>query len=329
MRDGPLKLGDSDFWGDYRRTEAEVRQWIDDEDFRGLLLDVPSVVSVGARSAVPVLGWFVRTLREDLQIDPVRQMLVVAVDQDTNQVRTGLALDRGKTPAPSEPPSGFDPGEGVTLDMFDFDLRRAVNLPWRASRQQVAVLLADKLSNAGTVTLVDQSYQDPAVREFLEQRRRERAGLPAPVWPIATSARYPTYAEEEESPAVPDENGIVLAMVPGGALRGSFRLPYLVEDCVPKNAPDGDGSSVGYDDATAVLEITVVMTESRVAGPWVFPLRVPVFDAVDRDDRSTAVVGYFNVELPALPRMPDRPGTYYLYAFRGAYRSGAAILERR
>ena len=82
-------------------------------------------------------------------------MVVVAVNQRTGEVLSGMALQSGKIPAPQkEPPR--NPGKGTQVNMFSFDLRQTLSMPWASGRYRVTVLLGRFISNTVVVELVGQ-----------------------------------------------------------------------------------------------------------------------------------------------------------------------------
>jgi hypothetical protein len=319
MANGELGLRDDEFWGDYTRTGDEVLERLSERDFLGLVIDAPAVVAIDARATAPVVGWWIRTFREDRLFDAASQTVMCAVDLSTNEVRAGLALDTGKTPAEPPPPSDEDPGEGKLMEMIEADARSQVGLPWRPGRHAVTLLLQDKVSNTVTLQLVEADVELGAVPP--------PETLPAPrAWPATGEVPWPSYQATPESPPLPDAVGINLAggeVTVGGddepcLLRGSFRLPVLPHE--HNRPPDRDegASPEGYEPAaTAVVGIAIVLTGSDAVGPFMVPLRVPSYTAYDAEQGDMPVTGYFTVDLLRMPSMPRSPMTYFAYAFSG------------
>lgn len=295
----PLGLADADFWGDYTRTQEETLGYLDGVGFHGLLVDLPRTVALGKRGTVPLVGWYVRTFREDRQRDLEGQAVVVAVDLRTGGLRAALALAGGKPRPQAAPSNGQDPGDGVRSEMFETDLRRVLDLPPRPGRYAVAVILQDWVSNVVTTALVDGAPANDT-----------RVDGPATAWPPAAGGGdLPDYRRRPDSPAVPDGVGIVLAAAPevraGGPLviRGSFRLP------VPSHARIAAGDQTGVSGPRAVLPIALLATGTEDPGPFPVELRVPVY-AVDGDH----AIGHFAVDLATLGRLPHAPTSYFVHA---------------
>lgn len=324
MANGELGLRDDEFWGDYTRTTDEVLDRLGERDFRGLVIDAPNLVAIDTRTTAPVVGWWIRTFREDRLLDAASQTLICAVDLATNELRAGLALDTGKTPAEPLPPSDEDPGEGKLMEMIEADARGQIGLPWRPGRHAVTLLLRDKVSNTVTLQLTE-STGEPAVVS-------SSAPLPAPrVSPPTSDAPWPRYEPTPESPPPPDTVGINLACrevttVGGGEpclLRGSFRLPVLAHEGNRPPGPEEGASPAGYDPAaTAVVGITILLTGSDAVGPFVLPLRVPTYAPYDPEQGDTTVTGYFTLDLWQMPTMPRSAMTYFAYAFSGETLAG-------
>lgn len=152
---GPLMLADEEFWGEAGRTRDAIIAEVAKADFQGILLDAPKRVSLAGRNSLPIVGYFVRSLEDDRLLNQERQMVVVAVNQGTGQVLSGMALQLDKMPAPQkEPPR--NPGPGTKVNMFNFDLRQVLSVPWSSGRYRVTVLLGRFISNTVVVELVGQ-----------------------------------------------------------------------------------------------------------------------------------------------------------------------------
>jgi hypothetical protein len=330
MSNGRLRLVDDEFWDDYQRTQSEVIAEIARDDYLGLVLDAPRRVSLGRRDTVPVVGFFARTLRDDRKIRQEERMLVVAIHQDTDELLIGLALDTGKMPAPSGPPPDMDePGEGSTVNMFAFDLRRVLGLSWEASRYNVAVLLREFVSNAVTIDLGRDAteYEDPAAASFLAEQRAQAVPPPPPaVFPVPhahpETGEPPHYDPLFDMP-VPEAPGIciqaprvVIAKAGGKCiLQGSYRLPVARRHRVEPRGTNASAPLVGDPRARAVVPIHLVVTGSDLPGPWVISLKVPVYGPLSPHPAEAS--GHFTIDLFQMPDFPRTPMTYFITAFSG------------
>jgi hypothetical protein len=336
----PLDLSPDDYWGDFTRTKDQFRKFVSDTGFTGIRIDGPPLVALERRESAPVVGYYVRTLRDDLEVNAERQMLAAAFDLSTKRLRVGLALDTGKTPEAQPPPAGLDPGEGLTFNAFSSDLRIQVDLPWEKRKHLVAFALRETLSNPVVVELGSSptAYRDPAVEAFLaEQRKNAPIVPPRPITPEAMPEWGVTYARVSRSPEVPKEPGIALSLDPVSVARrgsnclcfGSFRLPVNVSELVRPDTKSGDLPDVGDPQAKAIVPISLLLTGSASPGPWVIDLRVPTYDAIPApkgapppDAVSGIATGHFALDLFAHPAMPRQPMTYFVTAFGGASVSG-------
>ncbi len=327
---GPLMLQDVEFWGNCTRTEQEVTSRISAEGVLGLLVDGPKRVLMSQRNTVPVAGYFVRTLRDDIAIDQERQMLVAAVNLETNFLIAGLALDTGKMPAPTPPRPSKDPGEGVTLNLFKFDLRRAVNLSWQPGKYSVIVILREFLSNPVNIELAYDGASRAKTDSIKSPQGQEAAAAPDAahlIYPLTNPAggvtQQPDYRRRELSPPIPGKPGIdfrvdrTVHMEPGTAcmLHGSFRLPVLSRE---RTEPSAGGSS----QVTAIVPITLVVTGHDIPGPWIIRLQIPSYDQAVVRGPSAQATGYFSFDLLQLPEFPRRATTYFLSAFNGEFVTG-------
>jgi hypothetical protein len=234
-----------------------------------------------------------------MQRDLEGQAVVVAVDLRTGELHAAPALDPGKHRSPPASTGDPDPGEGIRSEMFETDLHRVFDLPWRPGGYAVAVILQDWISNVVTTELVGGAVAGNA-----------GTARPTTVWPPAARAGdVPDYRRRPDSPEVPDGVGIALAApttVPAGGpliIRGSFRLPLSAGEQLAAGDRPGTAGPRG------VLPIALIATGTEDPGPFPVALRVPV-DAVDRD----LAIGHFAVDLVALRGVPRVAAVYYVHA---------------
>lgn len=338
----PLNLSAEDYWADFTRTRDEFAKFISETGFRGLRIDGPAFVAIDRRESLPVVGYYARTLREDLRVDPEGQMIAAAFDLTTRQLHAGLALDNGKTPDRDDPiPPGDEPAEGLTFTAFSSDLRLHLDILWQKRKLLTAFFICEHVSNPVLVELGPSpaAFRDPAVEEFLAQQRAKAAMVPPrPISPEAKSELGVTYQRISRSPPIPEKRGIALSLervvvAQRGAsclCFGAFRLPVTFGDVVRPDIESGQLPDVGHPDTRAVVPITFLVTGSKTAGPWILEMRVPSFDAValpkgpppPPDEEVGEVTGYFALDLWNQPSMPRAPMTYFLSAFGGGSLSG-------
>jgi hypothetical protein len=336
----PLGLSENDYWGDFTWTSDQFSDFVAETGFTGIRIDAPSLVAIEQRDTAPVVGYFSRTLRDDFELNAERQMIAVAVDLTSKRLRAGLALDTGKTPAPEPPPAGLDPGEGLTFTGFASDLRRQLDLPWEDRKYVVAFLLREHVSNAVRMELGPSptAYRDPVVEQFLaDQRKVARIPPPGPVHPAPNPKSGVIYERISRSPEIPKEPGIVLSVERVAVARrgstclcfGSFRLPVTFAETVRPDPETGELPEVGDRQAKAVVPLTLVVTGSARAGPWILEFRVPSYDSVSLpktppapDQEVGVVTGQFAIDLFSHPGMPRNPMTYFITAFGGGLVSG-------
>lgn len=328
MSPGPLGLDDEAFFTDVRRREKEQLEELLASDFRGLLLDGPTLVALEERQALPLAGWFGLVTRELELANPHLRMLLMASSLDDGSVLVDLALHPGKEPArrrPAPPPRGIpmiSPDASASLSMFDFDARaRLPDLPWTPGTWCFRTLLRDRASNAVRVRL-----EGPSVPTTPAPPRSQ----PAPPWPPAGEAG-PRYRDLDDAPPPPAKHGIVLAaervLVPTEAgarwvVRAGWRLPVRARERV-RPSPDGAAGPAWlglYPDLAAVVPITLVITASGAPGPWVLPLRAPCF-ALAGDEGT----GQLELDLLRLAGAPRGAGeTYFIFAVAGDVFAGPA-----
>jgi hypothetical protein len=330
---GPT-LGDEAL-GDGPALEDTLARFIA-ERATGTALRMPASVLTSGDGSLPLAGCRVETLRDAAQRPPFEEIAVlVACHVATGRVYAARAFASG-TEADDSPAAPPDPGEGYTGSTFRIDIAR--RLGFRPEPGTFAVWLIVRGAAHGPVrtqvvkpTLTPASgYNDPEVAKFIAEWRKRNVPKPhgadpATVWPReAVFGNYPSYRAGAESPPIP-QRGISLwtkrvVLLEQGArwvLAGSFRI------AIPRRHAVLEPVS-GYP-ATAVLPITIVLTASAAAGPFVRHLRVPSETPVIARDETPVVEGHFTLNLLSLPGMWRAPDTYFVYAVCGETMSQPAV----
>lgn len=309
---GPLKLADTDFWGNFKKTKPDVLAWISSHNFRGLLIDAPQHVITSAHADIPVVGYFARSLRDDLVINQEQSMLVVAVDLDSFLVRVGPAFQRDKAPVPTANSNRAAPADGMTVNAFEFDLRLALELPYTSARFHVTTLLRDFVSNGAIINVTHSSSTEAPIAPIVFDTTPDRRGLP-------------DYHRRTHSPALPKQDGIDFKIVNtrnGPEMRGSYRVT------VPRNLIIGNPSSrvrltsPKHAKPTAIVPISFVVTGHEIAGPWVLTVNAPSYEPIDNPSEQLQANGYFTLGPKQLANFPQQAATYYVTAFAGPVQAG-------
>lgn len=338
MSNGQFSLDDDDFWDNPTKTKKPLMRGLMRAKKSGVIIDAPMLVPIPDRKSLPVAGIHIRTLRERYQIDPAKHLLAISVDRNDNTFRVGAAVGTGKTPGAERLPPQEDPGEGFVGNMFVCDLAKQLGVPVAKGRHSVTMMVREYLSNTCAVEVGPSmhAFEDDEVRRYVEARRGVlEPPTVAPVWPPLPEIEgaisralggapdpFPNYKQRDDSPPIPDEVGVnftidrVAEPIPGQRclLRGAFRLPVTVHERVGFDPETGRLRNVGCPGATAVARIHLIGTGTSLTGPFVFPLRVPSFDALPPAG-DTEATGFFNVDLFSLSAMPRREGTYFFTAF--------------
>jgi hypothetical protein len=302
----------------------------------GTTLRMPANVLSTGDGSLPLAGCRVVTLRDAARQPPFEDVaLLVASHVDTGRIYVARAFAQS-TEASDPPPTPPDPGEGYTGSTFRIDVARRLGLQPEPGTFTVWLIVRSEASGPERVQVVKPAptptsgYSDPEVAKFIAEWRKRnvpkpRGADPASVWPPeAVFGNYPSYRAGAESPPLP-QRGISLwtkrvLLLESNArwvLAGSFRL------AVPRRHVVLEPVS-GYP-ATAVLPITIVLTASTAAGPFVQHLRVPSKTPINARDDAPVVEGHFTLNLMSLPGMLRAPDTYFVYAVCGETMSHPAV----
>ncbi len=147
----------------------------------------------------------------------------------------------------------------------------------------------------------------------------------------------PRYTRDEATPAPPEGLGISLSAErlhftgrrDPSILRGSFRLSvpphHVVRPSEGEQAlPGASGMPLreGEQAPNAAVPITLVVTGSRTAAPYVWRLVVPGHALLEPGEGEPVAVGSFAVDLRSFAALDDHEETWFLYAFSGEAMAG-------
>jgi hypothetical protein len=276
-----------------------------------LAIGAPRTVALDLRETLPLVVYRGAPYRDLWSMQMEGRAQVVAVDPVRNRAYLGaVRVDENPEEQAPRDPALAPKGDGSETAVLD--LRESLGLPWEPSTLLVTVLLRDIVSNRVKVELGKSpgGFHDEEVEKFLAAeagRMHPKGASPAPGNPL------PSYRRVDGSPETPAAPGIALAadrvvvMKPGQAsvVRGAFRLPVRLHE---RAAPGGASG-----DPTAYVGITLVVTAGDEAGCTAYRLDAPTWDRLDA--QSPVATGWFALDLRAAGMLPDRPQTYFVWAF--------------
>lgn len=317
--DQNLGLTDHELFGLSDERRGELAKTLMDTDVFGLRLIAPAVVDLKGGGTVPVVIGELATLKDLASFHVSDRAILTAVDLETGAVYVDFAFSQEDVaPRPKLGDAPISDGSGSLI--LDLDARERLDLRWAETTYLLTLLMLDKVSNRVKVRLgVGSGFRDEEVAKFLAA---ERARVGPPEVSPPPGEGLPSYAKLPESPEVPKDQGIVLAiervvLVPGTwPLYGSFRLPLPRDRVVPQARRVAGGPE-------AVIAITLVITGSEDAVPIVETLHIPVADPVDPSNPQTEVTGYFALDLLSLA--DPSPQTCFVYAFSGEALAGPIL----
>ena len=322
----PYKLEDAAFWAnDDRGSDPLGRELVG--EYRGVLVDAPLRVDIDRRRTLPAGLYHLGSIRELVAVKLVSFGIVTAMDVTRNRLYAASAsrLQRDSDMIESEPQDPATLPDGDMSTVHAVDLRDMLELPWQPARCLVTVLLRGEASNRAAVELVRPSATPADLEAARQQDAARAASNPGPVWP-APSAPLPTYRRLPESPPIPMQNGINLALPrvvdvdrdPRWILYGAYRLTPLAEEMVKPGWADPYFAARPTDPKPpAVVVIALLLVGADDAGISLVQLRVPASGRV-----GESVIGYFAVDVAQIPGAPGRPQTYFLSAFSGEAMAG-------
>ena len=344
MPEDSLGLSDEDYWLDPLKTRDEIEDRLLDEGENTLLLGAPGKMVLRAQRSLPLVVLRVASLAQLGELSFDQQALVTAVDLATNRVYADLAVfHSGRNLAPpevsAEPALPGMGGEAYVIDVID-----RLNLPEKPGDYLLRVIMREYLSEALPVEMLTSpsEFIDPEVVQF-KKEELQRAQIPKP-WPGQVVGKdFPSvYQLLESTPQVPEAIDIALEVkrvsVIGSAdplvLHGSFRLPVLSEHILDEERDPHLAARASWlrdipeeaPQPKAVVPITLVVTGSQSAAPFVWRLILPVYDELLVGDDGVVATGTFAVDLMALGRLGSSEQTWFLYALSAEVIEGPEMM---
>lgn len=322
----PFKLEDEAFWASSDRgSDKLARDFVG--EYEGVLVDAPKQIPIDKRHTFPAAVYHMGKIRKVAVAPFDKHGVVTAMNVTANRlyVATGMAFQMDTDIIERPPVNPEKLGEGSSSTTESIELRRAMQIPWQPASYILTALLRDQVSNRAAVEMCQSHscYVDPEVVKYQEAERAKinpSATYPPPGNPL------PSYRKLADSPAIPDEPGMNLAITrlahrrldQPWVLQGAFRLNALPEEMVKPGWTDPNyAQNLASGKPAAVITVWILLTGANDGSPQVFPLRVPVWTKA-----GTAFTGYFSLNLHELRGAPRTAQTYFLYAFSGPSMAG-------
>ncbi len=332
----PYKLLDEAFWeSNERGGDRLANEPLG--DFRGLLVDAPRQVPIDQRRTWPAAVYHLGRIR-DVTVTPFDKFGLVTLMNVTDNrlhVATGRSFNKDTDVIDGPPVNPAKLPDGDMSATSVLELREGLKTPWEAGRYLLTALLRDQVSNRAESSLCRSAacFVDPEVEKYLAAERGKVN--PGPISP-PTGERLPSYRRQTDSLPVPAASGVQLTATRVSdqglgqpvVIKGAFRLTPTTQEWVKPGWVDSYTTAhPGEPKPLAVVAVWLLVTGADDGSVAVFPLRLPCWA---RD--GTSCTGQFALDLRQLKGAPNRPQTYFVYAFSGEHMAGpvaSALVGRR
>lgn len=322
----PYKLRDEAFWeSNERGGDRLANEPVG--DFRGLLVDAPRRVPIDQRRTWPAAVYHLGSIR-DLTMTPFDKFGLVTLMNVTDNrlhVATGRSFNKDTDVIDGPPvnPDRLPAGDMSATSVLE--LREGLKTPWEPGRYLLTALLRDQVSNRAESSLCRSAacFVDPEVEKYLADERSKVN--PGPMSP-PPGDRLPSYRRQTDSLALPAAGGIQLAATRVSdqrlgqpvVIKGAFRLTPTTQEWVKPGWTDPAAAArTGEAKPVALIAVWLLLTGADDGSVAVFPLRVPCWV-----QEGKACTGQFALDLRQLKGAPNRPQTYFAYAFSGEHMAG-------
>ena len=325
-----FSIKDEDYWTDPWQNRDGLQRPLMQNGEEGLLLGCPATASLNLHEEFPVAVIRVARVATLSKVRTRPRLIITAMDLLTCELRGRLALPDVPLQAaaqvgPSSSKDSFsDDDSAMISEGHTIDLSKRLDLPAVRGEHLVTAILLDQVSNRCRMKLSESAgFDDPAVEEFVREHRAQKR-KPSEIFP-AVSEPHTSYRHEQDSPPIPIEVGISLA-VPRVQIfnsksrcvvKGSFRLPVSPQHLVKDDIAAGVVSKAPPESAR--VPVSLLITGSVDAAPQVVSLVIPSYEPVKSTGGETLALGYFSFDLCRLANLLVTPQTYFIYAFCGEY----------
>jgi hypothetical protein len=324
MNDIDFGLTDSQYWTDPLASRMQVFRALKQLGRDVVAIGAPQFAPIDQRESLPVLAFRCGPMEQIYNVPFASHAVMVVVELERNRVAIGPIANEEDVELPP-PPDAKTMMTGTGSENAVVDLRNDLEIDWQPGTLMVTVIMRNLVSNRVRIELGKSpgSYHDEEVERFLAGE----AKLAEPMVNPPAGAPLPSYERRAGSPEIPEQPGIALATTRvvvdrAGAtslLYGSFRLPVREHERVKKGMAAGSGRDTA---PTAIVGITLVITNSDVAGMNAMRLDVPSWDPLV--GATPMVTGHFTIDLLSTGMVGPEAQTYFVYALSGEHLTGPA-----
>lgn len=246
IADDILRLDDASFHGFGARQSSAIAARLADLRFEGLAIQAPAELDLARWTSLPVVVASGRTGLRAWEVDFDRNAILVAVNLKSGAILAGPAHPSPEAPSFHDDPPRPRPtrvnATSRSYGAYGFDLRRALDLPWKPGAYAVTLISHDWVSNTVVTRLA--ARDEPAPAPWLPARAGEAEGIeftlpsseasPAAPYPVRAAVRLPL-APRSIVTAPPEHAPGLRALVPAtlAVLAMDWQRPSRVDVAIP------------------------------------------------------------------------------------------------
>lgn len=310
------KLNDELLWSDPRPLLSRLMIPLLDQDLHGIYIQAPEVIVQEDHDHIPIVGCDISSLQDAQDAPFFERAHLVLVSQESGEIFSCPAFE--PSPEPPRKSSGRAP-VGSKGQSFRLDLLQQFPFMPKPGGYRAYIVSRERRSN-------------PVEFEFMAfETINMSIGTPPPrtIWPPLPRRRapidaLPRYGKRERSLPLPEEgaDGLEIEVQRVGVLepdrpwvcQGSFRLSITERDQWLRST----GFVSRY---AATLGISLLITRIDMGAALLYPVVVPSWNL---DDEGRAI-GFFELDLMALPKMWRDATTCYVHAFSATHAAGPFV----
>ncbi len=312
-----FSMSDEEYFSNPSKEQMLVSKQLRSEKFDGVIIGSPSKVIIDSTTEMPliVLRAGNAVQMDQLPMDVHGHLLLMDLHQN-RLYASGVIIPEDED-EDDEPKNKNPSPSSYKALLYEIDLHERFNFEWMPNEFIATVILRDRVSNRQRIVLKksEKQFTDPAAEQFIADERAKI--IPEIFPPIDPERALPSFEKRGNSPAIPNETGVIFqvervqTLNPGDRwmVSGAFNLPSKPED-IP-NMNWGEGTP------TAIVPITLLLVGADYGDGMTVRLRVPSYQPVENGNAQ----GYFNINLLDFQQVVPRHQTYFLYAFAGEYMS--------
>ncbi|GEM_PF-6625855 len=318
-----ITIEKDDYFNFSDELKYKLTEKVSDTEFQGIGINMPSKIDIQKYKSLPLIAVSRKTGLRGWMVNFGDNCILAALSLKTGAIFTGQGFytPRGKRPVVSKkilPKPDRSNAEAIHSGTYYFDLKEALNIPWKSDIFAVTIFYFDWLSNTVLVELIDKDEKNASI------------SIIPPKSILSSLSDFSTYNKTLFSPSLSQigadfrlnatsfHQGSNFPLYASFKIKSSFN--YIIPTDFWKNIKE-EGKSIEKILPEAIVPATVALIGKKWKVPLLLNYRIPVY-ADSSIKVGDVIEGYLDVDISADIKGPLECGDYCIYFFVDQYVSG-------